>query len=460
MRGKCLQRFLKSGGGDLGFALPSVLMLVTLLTLVALSVLLLQHIRYLQAVTEVARVKADFAAQSGVARAAAEQSFREQGNLLRFADSSSAFVRTLPWGLMKLAVVQGASGRIKSARMALLGAAPPPEYKSAICFGGASRQLIMTGSTQIVGDISVGPMGTTVGTLPGEKQPPHLPVKGTVLRKTGTVLPSVDRQMVETSFAPFVSFLRGVFPSSPITIHPRSSGEGSQSTSGSIPDSAETIFLRGDVPFDLKLSRRERPLAVYVQGGLSISRTAVVEGAVAFYVSGAVRIESGARIDNAVVMSGDSIIVESGLTIRGQLIAPRITVGANCTFTYPSILCSYPLAASKSQKIDLAAGDRCEGMVILFRGTKGGQSSLHDVQDLVVLHHDATVVGAIYAEVSATLDGTVIGSVILEDLYFYQAPTSYFGWLRSARIDRQKLPEGFVVPQALGTGKGEVVVWL
>ena len=132
-----------------GFALPSILMLVTLLTLVALSVLLLQHIRYLQAVTEVARVKADFAAQSGVARAAAEQSFREQGNLLRFADSSSAFVRTLPWGLMKLAVVQGASGRIKSARMALLGAAPPPEYKSAICFGGASRQLIMTASTQI-----------------------------------------------------------------------------------------------------------------------------------------------------------------------------------------------------------------------------------------------------------------------------------------------------------------------
>jgi hypothetical protein len=318
----------------------------------------------------------------------------------------------------------------------------------------------MTGSTQIVGDVAVGPMGATVGTLPGERQPAHLPVAGSVLRKSCFLLPAVDTQVLESSFAPFKSFLNGGHLPASCSTLAQLQAEESSGALATIPDSIESIYLSGDVPFNAKIIRRERPLVVYIQGSLAIGSGAHVEGVVTFYVARGARIERGVTIDNAVVMCGDSITVELGVSMRGQLIAPRIRVDENCVFSYPSILCSYNFSAIKGQRIELASGDRLEGMVILFRGAGMGQAGSHTPQDLVVLSHDATIVGALYAEGTATLDGTVIGSVIVEDLFFYQAPTSYFGWLRSARINRQMLPEGFVVPQALGTGIGEVLLWM
>jgi len=156
-------------------------MLVTLLTLVALSVLLLQHIRYLQAVTEVARVKADFAAQSGVAHAATERTFTEQGDLLRFADSSSAFLRTLPWGLMKACNGSGYIGQnqVDADSFAWSGSA---------C-GIQERHLLWRRFTPIDYDglntNCRGYCGWSHGDYrwhtPGEKQPPHLPVAGKCL---------------------------------------------------------------------------------------------------------------------------------------------------------------------------------------------------------------------------------------------------------------------------------------
>jgi cytoskeletal protein CcmA (bactofilin family) len=445
---------------DSGFALPSVLMLVMLLTLVSLSVLLLQHIRHLEALAGVARVKSDFAAQSAIALASTERAFSEHGRLLTFQDSSSALVRTIPWGILKLALAEGRSGRITSRRTALLGAQPPAPYKNAICYDSPSRQLILTGSTEITGSVFTGPMGAAVGSLPGERQPRHLPVAGTVTRMPGTLLPPVDRQMLSATFEPFVSFLtRGSAASTSPGSHSNPVG-GVRGDSVWIPDSAESVDLSGNTVFARKLIRHDRPLTVRVQGSLAITGSAVVEGAIAFFVRGGVRIERGARIENVVVMSGDSIVVENGVTMRGQLIAPLIRVDENCTFTYPSVLCSSPLSGAKGQHMELAAGVRCEGMVILFSGTGTASPGQPGTGNLLVLHQGATVLGAIYSEGPVTLDGTVIGSVMASDFFFYQAPTSYLGWLRSAHIDRSGLPDGFAVPQALGAGKGEVVLWL
>jgi hypothetical protein len=453
---KLSKRYLWSEENQLGFALPSVLMLVTVLTLVAMSVLLMQHLRYLQAVGDVARVKAEFATQSGIALAASQQEFREDPLLVRFSNSSSASIRTLPWGLLKLAVVEGSSGRMRSMRVALLGAAPPSSYRNAICFSGSSRQLIMSGTTAVAGDVVVGPMGVAVGVLPGAARPPRLPVAGNVVRNAQVSSPALDGELLERSFAPFVAFLKGDIPaatqSAPI--------HDSTGCSNRISDSTESVVWSGGSVFALSVSRHKKPLRVYVQGNLSFAPNTAVEGAVAFYVSGSVQIELGARIDNAVIMSGDSIVVASGVNMRGQLIAPRVLIKTNTICSYPSVLCSYGFAAVGKQSLELSPGSRCEGLVCFMRGENAHQSNSHDVQNLAVVDRDATVVGALYAEGSVTLDGTVIGSAVIRDLYFYEAPTSYFGWLRSARIDRQKLPDGFALPQAFGGGKGKVVVWM
>lgn len=440
-----------------GFALPSVLMLVVVLSLVALSVLLMQHLRYLNTLRDVACLKAEYAAQSGIALAASEHGFRGEETHLQFGDSSSATIRTLPWGLMKLALVRGHSASITAARVALLGAKPPPEYKLAFFMGNASRQLILTGSAEITGDLGLGPRGASVGTLAGERQPSRLPVVGRILKNPGLRLGLVDRQALVDYLSPFESFLRGELPANQVN-----SGQVTpieDTGGGSASDSAATLVLSGDIEFTESISRREIPLTIYIQGDLTITRPARIDGTVAFYVTGNARIERGAMIEDAVIMCRDSITVEEGVTMRGQLIAPEITINSNSTLSYPSIVCSHEFGRSNSRRITLASGVRIEGLVAMFRGGSSANSNSQSPQKLVLLDRDAEVVGALYSEEVVTLDGKVTGSVLADDLYFYQAPTSYFGWLRWARIDRMNLPDGYAVPQAMGSGTGEVVLW-
>jgi hypothetical protein len=442
---------MRRASGEEGFALPSVLMLMLILTLLAMSVLLMQHLRRMQAVMDVARVRADLAAQSGIARALSEPSSGRGNQTYEFADSSVAVVRIRPWGLITLAKSEGRASRARASRTALLGSTPPACYRYALTFGNPSRQLILTGSATITGNLALGPMGATVGTLPGERQPRHLPVTGSVHRGAPSFLPPFESRTMDAAFSVFDKFLGGQLPES---------GSDSRAVHtedlNALADSVETARMQGNIHITQRLIRREHPLEVYVQGNLDIGRGAAIEGLVAFYVTGSARVSSGARCENVVLMCGGPATIDSGVVMRGQVIAPSITVGPDAKLMYPSVLCSREVTGVRSaRKIELSRHSRTEGMVILLRG-RGGNAS----KDIVTVGREATVFGAIHAEGTMTLDGRVEGTALFEDLFFYQAPTSYHGWMRSGRIDRSALPEGFAVPPALSPGKGEVMLWL
>ncbi len=442
---------MRKASGEEGFALPSVLMLMLILTLLAMSVLLMQHLRRMQAVMDVARVRADLASQSGITRALSEPSSGRGIRTYEFADSSVAVVRTRPWGLLTLAESEGRAGRAHASRTALLGALPPECYRYALTFANPSRQLILTGSASIAGDLALGSMGATVGTLPGERQPRSLPVTGSVHRGAASFLPQFEARAMGAAFASFDIFLGGQLPAS-------ESGRSAVHTGdlNLVADSVETACLQGIVRIGQKLIRRNHPLEVYVQGDLDIVRGAAIEGLVAFYVTGSTRVSCGSRCENVVIMCGGSATIDSGVVMRGQVIAPSITVGPDAKLMYPSVLCSRDVAGIRSaRKIELSRRSRTEGMVILLR-SRGGNASM----DIVTVDREATVFGAIHADGTVTLDGKVEGTALFEDLFFYQAPTSYHGWMRSGRIDRSALPDGFAVPPALSPGKGEVMLWL
>ncbi|CAG0994012.1 hypothetical protein ANRL2_03426 [Anaerolineae bacterium] len=442
---------MRSVSNEEGFALPSVLMLMLILTLLAMSVLLMQHLRRMQAVMDVARVRADLAAQSGIARALSEPSSGRGIRTYQFADSSVAVVRTRPWGLLTLAESEGRASRAHASRTALLGASPPECYRYALTFANPSRQLILTGSATIAGDLALGSMGAAVGTLPGEQQPRQLPVTGSVHRGAASFLPPFESRAMGSAFASFDVFLGGQLPASV-------SGNSAVHTVdlNAIADSVEIAFMQGNIRITQRLIRREHPLEVYVQGDLDIVSGAAIEGLVAIYVTGSARVSCGARCENIVLMCSGSATIDSGVVMRGQVIAPSISVGPDAKLLYPSVLCSREVAGVRSaRKINLLRRSRTEGMVILLRSRSGTAS-----MDIVAVDREATVFGAIHAEGAVTLDGEVEGTALFEDLFFYQAPTSYHGWMRSGRIDRSSLPEGFAVPPALSPGKGEVMLWL
>src|SRR5690349_13724355 len=94
-----------------GFVLPSVLLLITILSLVAISVMRLQLVRREMGLAAIARVKCEYAAESGIARAIGEiRSEVEFSGLVTgfsktfaFDDGSTASVELRPWGVYLLA---------------------------------------------------------------------------------------------------------------------------------------------------------------------------------------------------------------------------------------------------------------------------------------------------------------------------------------------------------------------
>jgi hypothetical protein len=111
---------------------------------------------------------------------------------------------------------------------------------------------------------------------------------------------------------------------------------------------------------------------------------------------------------------------------------------------------------SVSQGIVIKEQARVEGFVgMIMKG-----NIIHP-EPVVVVSSGATVTGAIYSDGKITLDGTVLGSVLTHDFYFYEAPTTYLGWLRGGIIDRVNLPKGFLAPIGFcSTFHLDVLDWL
>lgn len=69
--------------------------------------------------------------------------------------------------------------------------------------------------------------------------------------------------------------------------------------------------------------------------------------------------------------------------------------------------------------------------------------------------------GRSFSSSRLTMDGDMVGSAVATDLFFYEPPTSYFGWMRSGSINRVGLPKGLLIaPTFEGKHPLSVLEWL
>ncbi len=443
-----------------GYALPSILFLVTILTLVAFSVIVLEYLERQVALRQVVQVKAEYAAQSGVVRAllegsselASREPFTQKH--ISFDDGSEAFVRAQPWGVYKMVESFGGCRGIRKMRLACVASQPPEAFRQALILGNNQYQLVFTGTSQIRGDISIGPAGATTGSLHGYSTPATLPLVGRVRGGTGGIqVPQVDRDAIRDLRQYYESLLERKVPALAIaaTLAP---GE----RIAAVADSIDIVFTSGSINFQKdSLDHRARPLVVVTaasQGSFSIARGTHVEGLLSVVCEDSIYVPRDVSLNHVVLYSRKAICVEGARLSSSQLIAPRISIDSSTEASYPSALVSLAPSglAPLRQSICLEAGSSLEGFIYL-------DSPFGD--DLVTVEPLARVVGAIYSTARVTLDGTVQGSVLAGDLYFYEAPTVYLGWLRSGKIDRTVLREGFLVPSVFsGVSSSGILEWL
>jgi hypothetical protein len=223
-----------------------------------------------------------------------------------------------------------------------------------------------------------------------------------------------------------------------------------------IPDSVGLVECPAGVVIVGSLRRQGAPLYIVVRGPATIR--ADLAGPAAICASDSILVETEALLLHSLIYSRRRLDLKAVNQSTAQFIAPRIYVGQHCRLSYPSALVSFsrPTGRPEFQFISLGAGAHVEGTVLLV----GGDAS-DPARSLIDVDGSAKIIGSICTNRYVTLDGELRGSLITYDLYFNQPPTTYLGWIRTGRIDRSALPDGFLVPPSMtDKGKLEILAWM
>ncbi len=451
-----------------GYALPSVLLLITILALLASSLLSFLFLHTELVHRRVEQTATEYAAQNGITSALASSFNTPADDLfaatthnttIAFDDGSRSTVSLIPWGAFMLIHSTGATKHATSERFALAGALPGSRFDNAVILANTEHQLVFAGSSQIKGNVIVGPYGATVGSIPGAPTPHSLPVTGSVTKTSTAAASLFDERFLQRNVAMmkalFTKKRREDISDSQTWIV--NGGEKGVYAIPSIPDSIEYVFIVGNAVLDNTITRRGPPLYLIVRGSLLLRDHCSLQGSIALLSTEAIQIPASAQFIDAILFSFTSIDVASTAHLSAQIISPRITLHSGAVASYPSVLISLHLdtASHAAQQIVMEKGSRVEGTVMMLQ-----ENADDNMPDCLQLMPRATVVGLVYSQGKTTLDGTVIGSVVTRSFYFYEAPTTYIDWLRSGLVDRTALPKSFLLPLGFDSQRYQVIDWL
>lgn len=452
---------LTSEKNEKGHALVSVLFLITILSLLCAIVLEIQLFRRHQALQAIDDIKALHASNNGIESViAAGVSLSNEGAAfsLEFPDGSNTNITTFQWGLFAAVTSRGRSNGRTASRSALLARKLSNADEAAFALGNLQHGLVLAGKSRIMGDVLVGPQGVTTGSLRNEVTPSDVPIRGNV-RKVNSGDQIVSDSLLDRSFLVIRSLLRG---SKRMGSRPDTSGihhtTGGYIDLANVSDSIVTILCTGNVTLGDTIMRRGPPLFILVKGYLYFRPAACVLGPVALVATDSIVIPPQIKLFNSLVISPRSISLLQGASVTAQIFSPVIRCASNTTLSYPSVIVSVNLSDSVGtpQSIDLKSGASISGAVVMHLGRGVSFESA-----LTELEPGSVVTGGVVTDGYLTLDGTVNGFVRAFDLYFYESPTTYLGWMRGGLIDRKSLPYGFLAPLWISDQDKEAILsWM
>ncbi len=377
---------------------------------------------------------------------------------LDFEDGSAARVMVFQWGVYEGVVSDGISSGSHEMQSALIAGSLSNEDSMAFVLGNLDHGLVLTGESDITGDVVVGPRGVTTGTLRDVNVPPSLPLHGRIHQIT--VTPHLfDASLLAHQVALAKSYISGRRRT---RTAPDYSGK-LVNTSGylrlnDLSDSVSEVFSSGSLRLAGTIMKRGPPLTIVVNGHIELLPGASLVGPIALYSTDSISIPSKVSIINCILVSPKSIELQSGASVTAQLFSPVIRCLPNSAANYPSALVSVSLSdtGGVDQSINIESGVRVTGSILMNGGV--GISKEDAVIDL---EQGSLVTGEVYTDCYLTLDGEVNGFVRAFDLYFYSSPTTYLGWMRKGSIDRDALPKGTLRPVGTSASeRGAILTWM
>lgn len=326
--------------------------------------------------------------------------------------------------------------RSRSVVRVLVGEAPPVAFDHAVTMWDGTSSLQVAGDTHIRGDVVVGRRGLEQSTYRRRRFTGD--VDGTVHAVDDMEPPFFDEAFLQRSVTMLDSLIDAA----------AALDGGEEDRHERVPYWMPTANPTYVVTDDLVLTEADSalfsgPVTVVAQGNLILRGTLDVKRGSILLGGNGLFLEGGVRGRGGLFYGRTGVRIEGAVRCGGQFLSRRfVHVGASAYLVYPSMLYVTGEAIAEGRTIWLEAGAAVNGTVV-----HPPVSPEPDIpRGRVVIEDGALVRGGLYNAHETEFHGTLLGSLLTYQFYFYESPTSYVNWMKDSRVDVSERPIQYLVP--------------
>ena len=429
-----------------GSALITVLALIAILT-VLVGTLWMVHVaqyRFLRRDTH--RAQARYAAEAGLYLAldSLERNpyWQPADSLIMLpggqpGESRRVSLTVEPFGAQLYVRSVAQQRRSRATARALIGEVPPADFLNAVVLWDTESRMHVAGHTVITGDVVVGERGLRESTFQRRRFTGR--VDGTVHEVRDLDAPFADFGFF-TGAVDRAEDMLGNGLSDPVPTEPFD-GRG---LARHLPSDNPVWREQGSLQLTSADSTRlARPITVVATQDLTVEGPLALHPGTRLIAGGTLTLRHGAVGQEVFAYGRRGVVLEDTVQCAGQFFSQeRVRVQDDATLSHPSVL--YVAGAA-----DVVGG----GIEILDRSVVDGTvvhpplgSPPTRPRGRILIEPQARVRGAVYNAHETEMHGTVIGSLLTHQLYFYESPTHYVNWLLDAAVEVPGRPETYLLP--------------
>jgi hypothetical protein len=442
-----------------GYVFATVLIVLVLLsTLVGLVMMgIITQNRFVQ--RDVDSLKARYHAEAAIWKFLWDDEMWSRTDQSHFTfittDSQEVTVNRRAHGGYWVVISEAAVGKSQKKIVALVGEKGGEIFNKAIVLGDIRTPLTLTGSSILNGNIQTGPEGVQYRPFKGELFSGSF--IGNVSTADSSALPRFNTEQVNLE----LKYYRSLIDSIPTKSTLLKSTYINELYLNDIEPDKKIFFKDGDLTIDSTDPVQLPDSSTWIATGNMSIRGKIDTGKFTqFITSDTMNVDAEMNGEHALFYSGKSMSIRGESVLSGQFFSEgEIDLSGNMYLTYPSLIYTKPALKGpvKTGKIVLRDRVILDGVVMLPDLEKGLAT---DDQSIITIGEEVIVRGALYNTSRSELHGTVHGTVMTNQFYFYISPTTYLNWLKDAGIDLFRRPAPFSVPIGFSSNKQfEIIYW-
>ncbi len=333
----------------------------------------------------------------------------------------------------------------------LLGEIPSEDFEYALLVADDRSHVTFTGSCNITGNIKTGRKGTQISPFKGKAFKGS--IDGIVESDDEITLPELNGEYYEDLISKFDKYI--FLPPAPYVYFKNLNAGNYRSTN----DHSRVYYSEDDIVLNDSNKILLSSSNIFIsKKNITITDSGSFAFGSVFVAKEKIIIQNKTSGTMGIFYAQNEIIIEDNVKCSGQFIGgQKITVSDFAALEYPSVLFlnGFELMGERIGNITVTDFARIEGSIIYPASESFGVAD----KGKIFIDNDSVVDGAIYSSSQVDFNGTLNGSLITNQLYFYHSPAHYINWLRAGEINILKREKYFCLPLQFSETPGLDIVY-